>query len=386
MQNGCQMYYNFVLTICKSLGLYYTDLNMFKRVYLAFLLLATIGLMVRDVLYFYSRPTKIAQSAAYSLYYMGELMSCFAVLSGLIVALFYRCQLIELHQIVDEWNRKFVTQRMDILDYSKFAAVHVFETLLTLHYCTDTLNYIDLGLVQIILTSFVWFLTLEIYFVNLLMYLKILSILRLATSNIKTNIMEFCNLISKYNLIKQEQPFSVEINKCSKEWHSIIKAIHLLNQTYGLTMVPISLSILFRVVKDLLEEYIFSLTAARIYSQIALGNALFTLLLLIFSISIISSCAKLTTELKNVALASFEMFQKLPFETHYAEHDSIYQDIIVFERFVHKSVILTAGGYFVIDSSLAFKMLGTIISYLIICLGFDKELIQRFMSNKISID
>ncbi|CAG9826936.1 unnamed protein product [Diabrotica balteata] len=98
----------------------------------------------------------------------------------------------------------------------------------------------------------------------------------------------------------------------------------------------------------------------------------------ICTLMIISACTKVTQELKNSALESFELFLHLPLQSYFPEHEELYEDIVVFERYIHEPVYLSAGGFFTIDSSLIFKLMGAITSYLIICLGFDKELIQHF--------
>uniref|UniRef100_A0A6P7FFF5 Uncharacterized protein LOC114329579 n=1 Tax=Diabrotica virgifera virgifera TaxID=50390 RepID=A0A6P7FFF5_DIAVI len=92
----------------------------------------------------------------------------------------------------------------------------------------------------------------------------------------------------------------------------------------------------------------------------------------------ISACTKVTKELKSSALESFELFLHLPLQSYFPEHDELYEDIVVFERYIHEPVYLNAGGFFKIDSSLIFKLIGIITSYLIICLGFDTELIHHF--------
>ncbi|XP_057659338.1 uncharacterized protein LOC130895805 [Diorhabda carinulata] len=94
-------------------------------------------------------------------------------------------------------------------------------------------------------------------------------------------------------------------------------------------------------------------------------------------LSTISACTSVTKELKNAALESLELFLHLPLNSHYPEHDVLYEDMIVFERYIHEPVHLSAGGFFIIDSTLIFKIMGTVASYIIICLGFDKDVPQR---------
>lgn len=67
------------------------------------------------------------------------------------------------------------------------------------------------------------------------------------------------------------------------------------------------------------------------------------------------------------------MFLQLPLTTYYKEHQEIYEDIILFEHYIHEEVHISAADIFNIDGRRFFGVIGTIMSYLIISIGFDKN-------------
>lgn len=54
----------------------------------------------------------------------------------------------------------------------------------------------------------------------------------------------------------------------------------------------------------------------------------------------------------------------------------LYENVIVFEYLIHEKKYISAGNFFNIDGTLLFKIVGTITSYLLIFLGFEKELLK----------
>lgn len=77
------------------------------------------------------------------------------------------------------------------------------------------------------------------------------------------------------------------------------------------------------------------------------------------------------------------MLLELPLQTYYEEHMEIYENIILFEHYVHEEVKISAADMFTIDGSRFVGVISTILSYLIIAVGFDKYHLRKTDLNNI---
>ncbi|XP_050497881.1 gustatory receptor 68a-like [Diabrotica virgifera virgifera] len=368
------MFYQWVLDISKFFKIYCNADSISHDIIAAVFIMSLItSCSLNFVEYVYFEDSRPRLSYSIYISYCREIIHCCCLVSCIYFASFHnKTHVIQLHICLKQLCKDLCVKKDPKFPiYLAFLQIACIFSLM--FHISQNREFIFL-LASYLSSSF----RLEIMILSLILHGAIMRYIWLCCIKLKYKIRKLKNQIIHYNLKKRSYRFPSSVTEIFQDFDKVLDLVKLVNKVYGFTLMLYFGYFMISTIKNLLAEFIFGIMFKRGRVLVIPINSYLSGVHVICTVVIISTCTKVTQELKNSALESFELFLHLPLQSYFPEHEELYEDIVVFERYIHEPVYFSAGGFFVIDSSLIFKLMGTITSYLIICLGFDKELIHHF--------
>ncbi|XP_018565907.1 uncharacterized protein LOC108906943 [Anoplophora glabripennis] len=195
-----------------------------------------------------------------------------------------------------------------------------------------------------------------------------------------TKVSEICSednsMPIKFAFLHLVMILAMVVEVCYKD---IAKVNSLWNEVYGIEMFFIFLSMNINLLKALHTCMEFGMmteemTVVRLFVMVIFFCH--SVLLLVLDIIMVSSCAKIIEQLKESSLLCFELLLKLPFQLNSSEYEDVYNDVLLLELLVNQPVQFSAYGFFTVDYSLLFSIMGGLTSYLIVSIGYDKTFLR----------